>query len=135
MQMTLFIPSSQSSHWFESSVIEIESNFPDDWTPSVHKDGNNYAEHGQSCPDTWLASHTVALSHSSLCLVSFRLHDIQDEMEQTIILLPFTQMLMLEGWILSNLHAPACQKCFTCDSKTGHASPHTAGENSGLQPV
>lgn len=83
---TVNFSSSQSSHWFDSSVIEIESNFTDNWTPSGHKDGNRYGEPGQSWHGAWVASHTVALSHSSLWLALFRLHETPDEMECTIIL-------------------------------------------------
>lgn len=78
--------SSQSCHWFDSSVIEIESNFLDNWTPSGHTDGNRYVEPGQGWHGAWVASHTVALSHSSLWLALFRLHETRDEMECTIIL-------------------------------------------------
>lgn len=88
--------SSQSSHWFGSSVTEIESNFPDNWTPSGHKNGKRYVEPGQGCHGAWVASHTVALSPSSLWLALFRLDETQDEMECTIILKPFIQV-MLEG--------------------------------------
>lgn len=88
--------SSQSSHWFDSSVTEIESNFPDNWTPSGHKNGKRYVEPGQGCHGAWVASHTVALSPSSLWLALFRLDETQDEMECIIFLKPFIQV-MLEG--------------------------------------
>lgn len=55
-----------------------------------------YVEPGQGCHGAWVASHTVALSPSSLWLALFRLDETQDEMECIIFLKPFIQV-MLEG--------------------------------------